>query len=457
MTKQKKMRILWGRLILVLAVFIATLIAFGILIHSVVSSSLPSYLHSSNRRAESIVEKNKSYIVAAYYPRNVDGSIKQRVQEAVDDFLSDEVKNSREKEVLLIDYRETKDMDFTTYDFYISTGEKKDLKKEVLFSEMVNKNGDLVNLDTLFEGEYLKQIAARVRKALPQEERDLVNFFQNTQASAANYADMEITSDGITFCFDKSKLYKEQSGEIRVKIPFAEMSYYLKESINGVDKTESDAYHARYIDVNKPMVALTYDDGPYSKVTSQILDLLEEYDSVATFFVVGKRVGNSYDNGCVERAIAMGCDVGNHTRTHEILDLTTLSAERMLEELLPCEEAVKKVAPDYEMTLMRPTGGTYNSTLKSVSPYVIIRWSVDTQDWSTRSADAIYQHVMTYIEDGDIILMHDLYEETLEATKRFVPELINKYQFVSITELFEYKGIETSAGQVYVSSNKSPR
>ena len=443
--KKRKVRILWDRLILAAILMVASLIAFIYLIHLLLVPVVPLALRTDNRGYDSIIEKEKNYTIAVYYPKNIDHSIVTMIQEEVAAYKENV---SGSKQVLYIDYDCKADQDFRACRFYEKSGTLKELNEKELLNATVFKNGQIVSMDLLFEDDYMKQISARLRKRLPTENRDLKTFYKNTDPSSAVYDNYRIESDGLVFTFEAADLYKEGQGTLEEKITWEEMSYFLKESVNGISKSDVDLYHERYIDVNLPMVAISYDDGPYSKVTSKLLDLLEQYDQRATFFVVGQRVGNSYDNGCVARAIEMGCEVGNHTYTH-LYELPNISTELMMSELTKCEEAVKAVAPEYTMTLLRPTGGALSSNVRANSPYAIVTWSIDTNDWSVRNADEIYEHVMRYIEDGDIILMHDLYEETYEATERFLPELLHHYQFVTVKELYEYKGIEMEAGKVY--------
>lgn len=80
----------------------------------------------------------------------------------------------------------------------------------------------------------------------------------------------------------------------------------------------------------------------------------------------------------------------------------------------------------------------------------IIKWSLDTKDWKTKSADATYQKVMDNVQDGSVVLMHDIHEWSVEASLRLIPELVEKgYKLVTVQELAEAKGIELKDGEVY--------
>ncbi len=205
----------------------------------------------------------------------------------------------------------------------------------------------------------------------------------------------------------------------------------------------SEVYRTVYGD--QKMVALTYDDGPSSN-TSTILDVLEEYNSVATFFVVGNRV--STYSSTVKRAYSMGCQIGNHTYDHTTL--TTVSTSTIASQISKTNQAVKNVT-GVAPTVMRPPGGSVNSTVKSNVGMPIILWSIDTLDWKTRNATSTINSVLNNVKDGDIVLMHDLYEATATASKTIIPRLISAgYQLVTIEELSLLRG-SMSNGTVYYS------
>lgn len=199
------------------------------------------------------------------------------------------------------------------------------------------------------------------------------------------------------------------------------------------------------IDPNKPMVALTFDDGPLTSVTTRILNVLEANDSRATFFVVGNRV-NTYKS-CVVRAYNLGCEIGNHTYSHQTLTVIGVSA--MKSQINQTNTAVKNiigVAP----TLARAPGGSYNSTVLANINMPFIQWSVDTLDWKSRNASSVVSVIKNNVRDGSIILMHDLYASTASATETIVPWLISKgYQIVTVSEMMAVNGTKMQSGKVY--------
>lgn len=208
----------------------------------------------------------------------------------------------------------------------------------------------------------------------------------------------------------------------------------------------SEQWIRKDLDGSKPMVALTFDDGPYAPVTERILRVLKEYDSSATFFCVGNRVP-SYTS-VVEKAYKQGCQLASHTYEHAIL--TKLKKKKINWQI----DQVDKVMEDIigcKTTALRPPGGAVNDTVKNTVEVPMVCWNVDSEDWKSRNKKKILERC-TSIGDGDIVLMHDLYSTTADAVEKLVPRLVKDgYQLVTVDELFYYKGIKAKGGTVYFS------
>lgn len=199
------------------------------------------------------------------------------------------------------------------------------------------------------------------------------------------------------------------------------------------------------INPNGKMVALTYDDGPSNTVTNYILDTLEKYGGKATFFVVGQRINGNYQP--MQRAVKMGCEIGNHTYSH--IDLPSSYSYEITEEITATDNLVKKytgVTPK----LARAPGGSTDSYSASLVGKPFIYWSVDTRDWESRYAPSVIENVKYYTQDGSIILMHDIYDSTAEASEEIIPWLVNQgYQLVTVSEMMYYRGVTLRNGVTY--------
>lgn len=201
------------------------------------------------------------------------------------------------------------------------------------------------------------------------------------------------------------------------------------------------------IDPDKPMIALTFDDGP-SVHTPRLLNAFKKHGGKGTFFVVG----NLLDKNKVtaKRIVDEGHEIASHSWEHA--DLSQLSLEKAQKNLQKTHNKIYEIT-GVEPKLVRPPYGAYNDTVKYAS-YVckesVVTWSVDTLDWKTRNADAVYKSVMSSAYDGAIILCHDLHPTTVDAMEKVIPDLIKRgYQLVTVSELLAYRKGEIVAGQVY--------
>lgn len=255
-------------------------------------------------------------------------------------------------------------------------------------------------------------------------------------ASEDNFNKYIITDTGATFFFDEGTVLDKSQGLVYAGISYSEMGGALREHIK-----------ERYIDPDKPMVALTYDDGPGGKSETRILNCLRKNGGVATFFYLGSRISSDPEN--VKAAYELGCELGNHTWSHPIL--TSLKDEQIKSQLESTSNAIKNVCGEYP-TLFRPSYGATNDKINKMSGMPVIMWSVDTLDWKHRDGKKVFDYVTSIpVLDGKIILMHSIYDSTADATERLVPWLKSKgYQMVTVSELYKYKkDTQLQKGNVY--------
>ena len=195
----------------------------------------------------------------------------------------------------------------------------------------------------------------------------------------------------------------------------------------------------RYLDPKKPMVALTYDDGPDVQVDAVLMDELEKVNGRATFFVVGQRVEKYPED--IKNAVERGHEIGNHSYDHDI-HLSTKGAEYIRNEFEKTDAAVEK-ASGVKPALIRLPGGNISNDVKSVIQRPMIFWTIDTEDWRSRDAEKTKNTILSNVKDGDIVLMHALYLSTAEACKTVIPELNARgYQLVTVSELIKFRGLD---------------
>lgn len=242
-----------------------------------------------------------------------------------------------------------------------------------------------------------------------------------------------------------STSYTDTEGRSGVTYYYAVRAYELKDA-KGAAGVRGDGKKIVYskVDPKKPMIALTFDDGP-SGYTEEILDVLEKYDARATFFVVGERV-NSYKS-TIKRAYNMGCEIGSHTWSHPLL--SDCSVSTIKSEIERTDKAVEAITGE-KPALLRPPYGGVDSTVSKYAGKPLINWSVDTRDWETQSSSSTYYSIMNDSYDGAIILMHDIYYATKEGAIQAIPKLVSKgYQLVTVSELAAYRGVDMKDGTVY--------
>ena len=211
-------------------------------------------------------------------------------------------------------------------------------------------------------------------------------------------------------------------------------------------ETAGEEAAGRVIDPARPMVALTFDDGPYAPVGNQIMDCLAEYGGKATFFVVGNRCASYGEE--MRRMAAEGHEIGNHTYEHRYLD--KLGAADIQYQINKGNEAIA-AASGVSPTLVRLPGGRKNDTVMANVPMPMIMWTIDTLDWKTKNAQNTVDTVLNQVRDGDIVLMHELYGASGQAAPQLIPELTRRgYQLVTVSEMAQYRG-GLQPGQIYYS------
>ena len=257
---------------------------------------------------------------------------------------------------------------------------------------------------------------------------------------------------GIVHFIEKSRT--EQKGAIETVAESSIAEDLSEESGEGQESISETAESAsednglvlsggRYIDPTKPMVALTFDDGPDVQVDSILMDELEKVNGRSTFFVVGQRVEKFPED--IKNTVERGHEVGNHSYDHDI-HLSKKGVDYIRNEFDKTDQAVQNasgVAP----ALVRLPGGNYTADVKTAVSKPLIFWSIDTEDWRSRDAEKTKQIVLSQVKDGDIVLMHALYLSTAEACKAIIPELTARgYQLVTVSEMIRFRGQDVAGG-----------
>ena len=143
----------------------------------------------------------------------------------------------------------------------------------------------------------------------------------------------------------------------------------------------------------------------------------------------------------------LGCELGNHTYDHT--DLTSLSPEDMSAQIAGVDEELLSLT-GHGATVLRPPYGAINDSVRSTVGTPMILWSIDTLDWETQDAQATVDTALSQVQDGSIILMHDIFSTSVDAAELLVPKLIEQgYQLVTVHELAELHNTELKTGVAY--------
>lgn len=196
------------------------------------------------------------------------------------------------------------------------------------------------------------------------------------------------------------------------------------------------------------LVALTFDDGP-GPYTIDLIDALNEYDARATFFVVGNRLEKHEDE--LNYIASSGNEIAIHTYSHK--SFTSLGSEGTIEELKRTKEILENMKLAYS-NLIRPPYGSLNSNIKNSIENPFILWNIDTRDWESKDAIKVRDAILNGIEEGNIILLHDIHKSTVEGVKLALPLIPDGYKFVSVSELALNNGYNLENGNAYYSLKK---
>ena len=203
-------------------------------------------------------------------------------------------------------------------------------------------------------------------------------------------------------------------------------------------------------ETDMPVVALTFDDGPRSSTTGRLLDELALREVPATFFLLGHRIPGNED--LVRRMAAEGHQIGVHTYDH--VEVTGLSREDFDLQVGKTRALLMDVLGEGEFWL-RPPYGIVDESVECWADGPLILWSVDPEDWKDQDVGRIVAGVVEHVQDGDIILMHDLYSSSVDAAVQIVDALLGKgYCFVTVEDLLARNGIEAQDGVIYRSGRK---
>ena len=294
------------------------------------------------------------------------------------------------------------------------------------------KEGKSISLDDIFKSGYERVLSSVYTENYVFKQK-VIQFFSSTNTNNCTYNSL-----------------KEYAS-----------SKVLTASNYDISQEEYELLFSNVVDKNKKMVAITLDDGPHATNTQKILDILDAHNAKATFFMLGQNVVNNEE--VVKDVYKRGNEIGIHTWDHK--QLTKLSQDEIVSQVERTSDAIYKiigkrpklVRPPYgsKPVSVRPPYGAINDTVKNSINYPLILWNIDSLDWKSRDEKQIVPLVMNSVQDGDIILLHDIHSTTVPAVEKIVSQLEEQgYQMVTVSQLLEAKGYDTSKTKVFYSGRQ---
>lgn len=181
----------------------------------------------------------------------------------------------------------------------------------------------------------------------------------------------------------------------------------------------------------KKTVALTFDDGPHPVYTPKLLAGLKERGVHVTFFLIGQNIDGNED--IIRQMKEDGHLIGNHSQNH--MQLTREQTKEACDQINRTNEKIKSITgqtPEY----VRPPFGSWSEELECIVPMKVVLWNVDPLDWKTQNKNRIVRHIINHVEDGSIILLHDVYDTSVDAALEVIDTLsLEGYNFVTVDEL----------------------
>ena len=408
-------------------------------------------------------DENKNYIVEINYPKvkskqllaYTDDYIKNKKKEFKEEISMEEPLNSSKYE-FKADYKVTDNNNILGLHLNISeyTGGAHHVRYDK--SYYYNKESDeIVSIKDFLEKDTSLDKLANLSYyyVMKYNDDNNLNFDkegvkEGLSSNLNNFEHFNFIDDGLEFIFPPYQIAYYAAGEIKIVIPYDELNgiiknKYLKYSKKNNIKQDNNRDLKEFS--NKKLIAFTFDDGPSYIGTNKLLDNLDKYNARVTFFVLGSRVENYKDT--LTKAYKMGNTIGSHTYSHS--NLLKLDNYSVMDEIKKTNEAIKNITGS-ETIYLRPPYGNINSDIKNISNMYTILWDLDTEDWKYKDKDRIADYIVSNAHDGAIVLLHDLYETSVDGALLAMERLEKEgYAFVTIDEMIKIKDIQLDINKNY--------
>ena len=397
-----------------------------------------------------IVEDKPDAVISIHYPKT---NIKELDREIESDIVKQYMTFSKEygnsdylmdRDELNIDYQYYKTKNnyiSVALTVYVDSYKLQYPTWSVITYNFDGNKKEKLQLSDFFSDEELTKLSQKIKNMMLEKYRACIiveNLEQLLTHGFSNYSYFSFDQENFYFYFPEEKLASDYHEMITISIPQAELSSTIplifsqpEEETISISKQQQSV-----IDPTKPVVALTFDDGP-SRYTEEILEILKKNEVCATFFVLGNKVEDYQE--VLKKSISYQNELGNHSYNHKWLSRLPINS---LKDQIEKTQQILQETLSYQPKYLRPTYGSVNDRIRKNTNLKIVLWTVDTKDWKIKNVDRIVEKATTNIEDGDIILMHDIFERSSKALEKIIPILKEQsFQFVTISELEEVKKI----------------
>ena len=416
---------------------------------------------------KSIIEIKDNYQIRINYPIYKNEQFNKKIKDFINiqkDSFVKKVIDLQKKKIshnkiydLNIKYSIEDNKEFYSIHFIISyyLGGSKYKREDAVFYYDYKNNKELVWNDLFKDEEKTLNALSKLSKEKLEnlDVRLYSKFDKGIEPIIDNFSNILFLEKDIKVIFPPYQVAPWSTGEVDINISYDELDKALKEQDNNKieeeQTSETKKRLTRDLDEfkDKKLIALTFDDGPNKDTTEQLLNGLKERNARVTFFVLGSRVEQFPD--IVKRAYNEGHTIGSHTYNHQ--NLVRLTNEEIQNEIINSNQLIESITEN-PVRVIRPPYGNVNSSILEQTDMSFIFWNVDTEDWKNKNADITYQNIINNAEDGQIILLHDIYQISVDAALKAIDDLEKQgYAFVSLEELEQLGRIKLESHIKYYS------
>ena len=407
-----------------------------------------------------IVKNN--YIMQVKYPnfnaqKKINKEIKEYVETEKKNFLK-EISNSDIKDnEFNISYSYT--IKNNIYSFHIRTYSITGKNNKYYRSDKIyyfdKENNKNLNLNNLIINEKIYEV---FKDKIMNYENDNNLYIDedkirnNFDSNKDNYNLIMFGEDNLQLILEPHKI-NDYNREIIINVKYNDIINYLnknyfkliKSKNEEMSKIESSIIRDKTQFAGKKLVALTFDDGPSYDKTKKLIDELDKKNARVSFFMLGE---NAIKQGeLVKEIYNRGHTIGSHTYDHK--QLTKLKDNEILYEVNYTNEIIKNITGS-DVKYLRPPYGSYNEEMLKLFNMSFILWNVDVEDWKLKNDKKIADYIINNVNDGDIVLLHDIHNETIDGVLMAIDKLQKDgYAFVSIDELINFKDIKLEFHKAY--------